>query len=286
MDDELYTFVTNGDARTQKGSLVAVICGVKEDVIVEVLSKIPLEIREKVKEVSVDMANNMENAADTSFPEAAIVTDRFHVAKLVHEAAQDIRIGYRWNAIDEESTEISECKKKKIKYKIHTYENGDTKKQLLARSRFLLFKSKSSWTKSQKERAQILFKEFPTIEEAYKLSMSLRNIYETTKTKKEAEKRYAKWKKKVEEKILHEEQKIEKDNKTKKETTTRTSLKIFNTVMNSIESHKDSILNFFNNRTTNALAECFNSKVKGFRAIFRGVRDIKFFLFRVSMIFS
>ncbi|WP_367998021.1 transposase, partial [Butyricimonas virosa] len=46
------------------------------------------------------------------------------------------------------------------------------------------------------------------------------------------------------------------------------------------------ILNFFNNRSTNASAESFNAKLKAFRAQFRGVLDIKFFLFRVAKIFA
>jgi hypothetical protein len=40
------------------------------------------------------------------------------------------------------------------------------------------------------------------------------------------------------------------------------------------------------NRDTNAAAESFNAKLKDFRAQFRGVLDIKFFLFRVAKIFT
>src|SRR5680860_902236 len=67
-----------------------------------------------------------------------------------------------------------------------------------------------------------------------------------------------------------------------------TALKIdeFNTVVNSIEYHLDNILNFFDNRSTNANAESFNSKIKGFRANLRGVTDVKFFLFRLEKLFA
>ncbi|MCI7293191.1 MAG: transposase, partial [Butyricimonas virosa] len=51
-------------------------------------------------------------------------------------------------------------------------------------------------------------------------------------------------------------------------------------------AHSTRILNFFNNRSTNASAEAFNAKLKDFRAQFRGVLDIKFFLFRVAKIFA
>ncbi|MGN0236066.1 MAG: transposase [Paludibacteraceae bacterium] len=38
--------------------------------------------------------------------------------------------------------------------------------------------------------------------------------------------------------------------------------------------------------STNAYAESLNAKIKTFRAALRGVKDVKFFLFRMNMIFS
>ncbi|WP_346769982.1 transposase [Phocaeicola salanitronis] len=46
------------------------------------------------------------------------------------------------------------------------------------------------------------------------------------------------------------------------------------------------MLNFFLERHTNASSEAFNAKLKAFRATFRGVEDIKFFLFRVAMLYA
>jgi len=56
--------------------------------------------------------------------------------------------------------------------------------------------------------------------------------------------------------------------------------------MNSIKNNEEEILNFFNERRTNCLAETFNSKIKAFRSAFRGVKDLSFFLYRVSLIFA
>ena len=50
--------------------------------------------------------------------------------------------------------------------------------------------------------------------------------------------------------------------------------------------HYDEILNFYNNRSSNAMAECFNAKIKLFRANLRGVVDKKFFLFRISNLYD
>lgn len=240
------------------------IKGVKSSEVCNVLNKIPLEDRKKVKEISVDMANNMEKIARDSFPRASIVTDRFHVAKLISEAVQEIRIKYRWEAIAMENENIKKAKEKGERYISLTFENGDTRKQLLARSRYLLFKSQNKWTESQTIRAKILFREYPDIEHAYNLSMMFRNIYETTNSIKDAEVKFNNWFEKIKQKDLPS----------------------FVTAAESVNNHKETILNFFINRTTNALAENFNSKIKAFRNIFRGVRDVSFFIYRVTLIFA
>ena len=77
---ELYTFVTNKNTKVRnKKSLVAVINGTEAKVIQEVLERIPLEKRNQVKEVSMDMARNMGLAVANSFPKSKKVIDRFHV---------------------------------------------------------------------------------------------------------------------------------------------------------------------------------------------------------------
>ena len=85
------------------------------------------------------------------------VIDRFHVQKLVYEAVQELRITYRWQVIKEENKAMKAAKEKGEVYKAEELENGDTLRQLLARSRYLLFKSPDKWTKSQKIRAEITF---------------------------------------------------------------------------------------------------------------------------------
>jgi transposase len=263
-DGELYTVLTNAKSKCQKGSLIAMVKGVRSDDVNKILVRIPEQQRKEVKEISVDMANSMEKIARDSFPNARVVTDRFHVAQLISEAVQEIRIKHRWEAIEKENKAISKAKKTGKKYVAQCFENGDSHKQLLARSRYLLFKTQSNWKESQKIRSEILFREYPDLKEAYHLSMMFRNIYETSKSKTEAQECFAQWQNKIKEKKFPS----------------------FITASESIENHQDTILNFFVNRTTNALAEAFNSKLKAFRSVFRGVTDIEFFLYRVSLIFA
>lgn len=132
---------------------------------------------------TLDMAFNMALMVKKSFPNAVQVIDRFHVQKLAFEAVQDIRIKYRWEAMDQENKEIELSREVKKKYVPQVLENGDTLRQLLARSRHLLFKQRSKWTYSQKQRAVILFERYPLLEKAYDLSIDLGRIYSKTKDK-------------------------------------------------------------------------------------------------------
>ena len=60
----------------------------------------------------------------------------------------------------------------------------------------------------------------------------------------------------------------------------------FNVIAATFHEHYDEILNFYNNRSSNALAESFNAKIKIFRANLRGLADKKFFLFRIANLFA
>ena len=142
--------------------------------------------------------------------------------------------------------------------------NGDTRKELLIRSRYLLFKSSNNWTERQKERASILFNEYHDIKQAYGLCHSLRMIFSKNTIKDAARLSMAQWYNKVEEAGLHS----------------------FNVIAATFHELYDDILNFYNNRFSNALAESFNAKIKLFRANLRGVVDKKFFLFRIAKLFA
>ena len=94
--------------------------------------------------------------------------------------------------------------------------------------------------------------------------MMFRSWYENNTSKEEARTALAAWYQKVAEE----------------------NLESFVVAASSIKAHEDTILNYFNHRSTNASAESFNAKLKGFRALVRGVRDVKFFLFRVGKLYG
>lgn len=261
---ELYTVVTNKAAKGKKGVLVAIIESTEAEKVINVLDKIPEEKRDRVEEVTLDMANSMRKIVRSCFPNANRVIDRFHVQKLAYDALQEMRISHRWDAINEETNAIENAKADGIKYIPEVLSNGDTKKQLLARSRYLLFKSGDKWTEKQKKRAAILFELYPDIKKAYSLTHSLRMIFSKNTDKGVAYTKMARWFNDV----------------------TDSGFKSFNTISATFYSHYPEILNFFDNRSTNASAESFNAKLKAFRATQRGVVDIDFFIYRVAKIYA
>jgi len=261
---ELYTILTNKAAKGKKGTIVAMVAGTKADTVIDIIEKIPLKKRNLVTEITLDMAGNMGLIAKKCFPNATRVIDRFHVQKLATEALQEIRIKYRWQAIDKENEAIEKAKKNKKKYESEVLTNGDTLKQLLARSRYFLYKNKSKWSENQLQRAQLLFELYPDIQKAYNLTQGLRNIFESKTDKIIGFARLAKWHEKV----------------------SQSEFKSFNTISRTIINHYQNILNYFDNRSTNASAESFNAKIKAFRSQFRGVRNIEFFLFRLTNIYA
>lgn len=257
--------ITNKAAKGKKGCLVAMVKGTESEWVKSILlRKIPLEKRREVKEVTLDMAASMQQIVTKVFTQATLVTDRFHVQQLVYDAVQQLRIEYRWQAIEQENKEMELSKELGKPYVPNILENGDTLKQMLARSRYLLFKSKEKWSPSQIYRAELLFKYYPILEEAYNLAQKLGHIYHTIKDKGVAFTRLAQWYNDVE----------------------KSGLKSFSTVSRTIQQHYLTILNYFERRSTNAGAESFNAKIKAFRSQFRGVRNISFFLFRLSKIYA
>jgi transposase len=261
---ELYTIVTNKEAKGKKGTLVAIIKGTKSDQVIPMIRTMSKRKRNKVEEITLDLAGNMGLIAKKCFPNAVQVVDRFHVQQLASEALQEMRIQYRWQAIDAENHAIEQAKLYKLNYTPEILENGDTLKQLLVRSRYLLYKWSGNWTFDQKERADILFVKYPILKNAYLLTQELSQIFSNTTEKIYGLTRLARWCEKIE----------------------QSGYKSFNSIARTIYSQYERIVNYFDNRSTNASAESFNAKIKAFRAQHRGVRDINFFLFRIAKLFA
>ena len=273
---EVYTILTNKAAHGGKGALAAMIRGVASDTVSEILKKVPRELRRRIKTVTTDLSSAMMLTVRAAFPKAMLINDRFHVQQLVTDAIDQMRIGFRWEVLSQENRAIREHRARRKA--VHTraekdligeweperMENGETKPQIMARSRHIILMHKSKWNAQQQERAAILFRMFPRLEEAYNIYLDLVDIFNKKSKPAEARLNLARWYNKVEA--------FDDDG--------------FSKVIETFENHNATIVNYFHDRLTNASAESFNAKIKAFRTQFRGVGDIKFFMYRLATLYS
>ncbi len=250
--------------------------GVASDTVSEILLKVPLKQRLKVKMVTTDLSSAMMLTARNVFPSASLVNDRFHVRQLISVAVDQLRIRYRWEILDAENEAIREHRQKRKnavskeerelieKWEPERMENGETMPQIMARSRHIILKHKSKWNVQQKTRAGILFRMFPDLEKAYGLFLKFVDIFNEKTYAGVAGLNLARWYNEVEAFGNNE----------------------FNKVPETFENHNTTIINYFERRLTNASAESFNAKIKAFRTQFPGVGDIKFFMFRLTTLYS
>lgn len=271
---DVYTILTNKAAHGRKGALAAMVRGVASEAVSGILKKIPFKKRLEVKTVTTDLSSAMMLTVRTAFPGAKLINDRFHVQQLMSEAVDQLRIRHRWEVLDQENKAIKDARRKACRDKQERellgqwtpclMENGETMPQIMARSRHIILKHKSKWNGQQSIRAKILFEKFPDLEKAYALYLDMVGIFNQKSVPAEARLNLARWYNDVE----------KFDNRE------------FNKVLETFENHNTTIINYFEQRFTNASAESFNAKIKAFRTQFRGVGDIKFFMYRLSMLYT
>ena len=290
---EVYTILSNKDGHGKKGTVIAVVKGTKADTVSSILKRIPLSEREKVTEITMDFSDCMYSIAKQCFPNATIVIDCFHIVQRLCESLEEMRLKFKRLAATEAKKEAvtfaknedrkakrrAQYRKKhpknkkehrgrkrirKQKYKPTLLDNGETKVELLTRSRNMLAQSGDKWGDSKKERAKILFSLYPQMSEAYSLVCKVRAIFRMNISREEAKKKLHEWYKEVNNCTLRE----------------------VKAARDAIKRKEEDVLNYFINRSTNASAESLNSKIKGFRAQLHGIADIPFFLYRVCMIFG
>lgn len=294
---DLYTFLINKDGHGKSGTLVGAVKGTTVKEVSKQLQKLPEEQRLAVKEITMDFSDSMFGIAKTCFPEAEIVIDCFHIMQLAGKGVDEMRMKLKRAARTERKREEREFKRKlerrarnRVRYarnhdskyskngkrlgrprkrKNEKFEpeklsNGETKLDLLTHVRYPLVKSGSDWTDFQKKEMKILFELYPRMKTAYGLVCALRNIFKKKQSREKAGIALKRWGKNV----------------------GRSHIRELISVRDTIMEKKDYVLNYFNNRSTNASAESFNSKLKGFRAQVRGVADMPFFMYRTVKIFG
>ena len=214
------------------------------------------------------IAGQYDRLARTTFPNAYQVADKLHVLREVLEQLQSVRIRHRQAILA-----LERKKNKTVQEKLplqEKFSSEETLKQLLHRSRGLLFKCKKEWTEDQKERAKILFKQFPEIEEAYKYCLRIRKWYEPIRP------RYSDRKYKIKEADLTL---ITKEGM-------ESGVEEIRNIANFLKSNSTPILRYFYRRENNAKAEALNQNLRRFVSVNYGARNTDFFLYRIALHFS
>jgi len=273
---EVYTVLTNKAAHGGKGALAAMVRGVASDTVSEILKKVPRELRRRVETVTTDLSSAMMLTVRNVFPKAKLINDRFHVQQLMTEAIDQMRIACRWAVLAEENKAIKEHRAKRKaahtraekdligEWEPERMANGETRPQIMARSKHIILMHRSKWNAQQQARAEILFQMFPDLEKAYNLYLDLVDIFNKKSKPGVARLNLARWYNSVE----------------------AFGYDGFSRVIETFENHNDTIINYFEDRLTNASAESFNAKIKAFRTQFRGVGDIRFFMYRLATLYS
>jgi transposase len=278
--EDFYTIISNRET-----GKIAMLCNsIKFIELHRVLSSHPAVLT-KVKSISRDFSSLYKKLCDQIFPGAIQVGDKFHVIRQLMEAHQAIRIKYRQKELEKRRLALNEFKKseklrmqvcehrgeifkpRKFSYREQRLENGETPLELLARSRYLLFKFQSQWTPKQQVRANVLFGLYPEIEQAYHLSCQFRNFM----SKKNIGRHYLQT-----DKELHQWYQDAEDAD-------------IDEILNfkaMVESNEEYVVNYFIRGETNALAEGINSKIQKFISSNQGTRDRDFFFFRIAKYFS
>jgi transposase len=277
--DAMYTVLSN--RRTKKIAMLAKTVKAKE--LIELWPKFQGS-GFGVKSITRDLSPSYDWFCRQVFCNALHVADKFHIIKSLLDSCQAVRIRYRQELLTakrlkyeafktHEHRRKQGCRKanqpfeaQKFVYNAPKAANGESLLELLARSRYLLYKYPDAWTDSQKERAEALFSLYPDLKKSHSLVCSFRSWY----TKKNVGKSRAHLKSGLQRWYLE----VEKG-----------AVMELENFKSTVERHEGLILNYFVNGDTNAGAEGLNSRIQRFIMINQGTRDREFFFFRLANLF-
>lgn len=275
---EYFTILMN----RQTGKIALMANTLKTRYLYQIGSRI-IEKCFEVKSLTRDLANNYDWLGRQLFMNAEQVGDKFHVLIHALDALQSIRIRFRQEELsrqrlagaahkEAERDKKRQLKKQGIPYRCQAYReellsNGESHAQLLARSRYLLFKQKSTWSQAQAQRAGILFAHYPQIKQAYDLICKFRNWYDRDQIGKPQ---------------IQKKEQLNRWYKTVK----KSGLAEVQNYADLVTRNEGVILNYFKNGFTNAHSEALNAKIQRLLHKGCGTRNLDFFLFRLKILFA
>lgn len=140
--------------------LLEVIDSHDQDEIIEVLQQQPIEVREQIEEVSVDMWGGFPKVVQVVFPNAKVVFDRFHVMQSVNKELNKIR----------QPTKIT-----------------------ITGSKFILLKNGDDLTDGEQLKLDAILSHSQRLRKAYEFNEEFREIFETHQTPEEGKLEILRW---------------------------------------------------------------------------------------------
>src|SRR5690625_1753104 len=151
IDGEFYTVLSN----KQTGKVALLAQTVRNEEIGRILRPYSRQ-RFKVKVLTRDLANQYDWVGRTCFPGAMQVADKFHIIRQALDQLQAHRMSFRQQLLTDKRQAWQEHKRQKkttpFSFPQQKLSNGETPLELLARSRYLLYKFPSQWSGTQKAR--------------------------------------------------------------------------------------------------------------------------------------
>lgn len=163
-------FVTIVSTQDEAGRpvVLAVLKGREKQTVVDFLKTIPAHLQGTIKEVCSDLYEGFINAVEEVLPQAKVVADRFHVAKLYRAAVDELR----------------KIELKELKQVLKKEEYSGLKGVL-----WMLRKNADNLEPEEKEILDLLFDASPLLRKAYQLREKLTRIFDNEKHTKESGRR-------------------------------------------------------------------------------------------------
>ena len=259
-----------------------------KDVIKFFEKLIPKEWRESIEEISADMSSTIESIISALFPNAKLVTDRFHVMKNLLEdiraVKSRIKTKIKKKILDEEKVfkaklklenkSINKIEKrkrwrpKKVKYKPKFYWNNESEIDIITRIWRQIRQRKDAWNENQINRREIA-KTIPELKElimTYEYLHELWMIYDSEETKET-------WMEKI----------LQRINKWKE--LWRKIIEVDN-MISTIKNRLDSISNYFISKHSNWYAEWLNSRIQKLISMSKWFKNKDYMIYRIIKLFS
>lgn len=277
-----HTIISNGST----GKIILMIRSTKSRALYAIVRQhFSSEQMMGVKVVTKDGAQAYDWLSRQAFPNAAKVLDKFHVLKWVFDALQQVRIQLKNEYIITEHEKEQRLKhqyqialkkakvsgekvsKSDFKLRPEVLANGETVKEVLHRSRYLLYKYEDQWNEEQIKRAQCLFDKYPQFEAIYIQVLQFRTWYSKDNIGKDPNLQLYKLMDWIEDMRQYK-------------------MPALRALATTIKSKAGQIVNYFITGKTNAPAEALNRNIKRFIGVNYGIRELEYFYYRLNILNS